>query len=359
MNIFSYIDKYSNYTFEEEQFNEIDNVIFSCLSYIDLNNYVESNSKTKRTINEVYNKYIKDHPTKEKAIVAKKTGIKILRYIYDTKRYKDLLLYNYKYIGNENEQFSALTIEINKKLVYISFEGTDHLISGWKEDFKMSYKFPVLSQKHAINYINKKFIFNNKKIIVGGHSKGGNLAIVSAMYALPPIRKRIISIYNNDGPGLIKKQIDSNNYKKIENKIIHIVPDYSFFGLLLRHKKNYIVIKSTKKSITAHNVITWVTENNTFRRSELSKFSKVLEKTSEKWLDQYDYKQREIFVEELFNIFTELNINSVLEIYEKKKNILSILSKSKNMDTESKNMIKDFIYKLVLQYKNYKFEEYE
>ena len=53
-----------------------------------------------------------------------------------------------------------MTFNITKNLSYIAFEGTDQLISGWKEDLKMAYKFPVLAHEYAINYINDNFNFS-------------------------------------------------------------------------------------------------------------------------------------------------------------------------------------------------------
>ncbi len=357
MNIFSYIDKYSSKNFQEEPFNEVDNIIFSTLSYIDLNNYVSHNKSNKKTIEQVGNNYFQDHPNKEKTILATKNALKVLKYIKNTLRYKNLLLYNYCYIGDKEQQFSAITIEINNHLIYVSFEGTDGLISGWKEDFMMSYKFPVLSQRRAIDYINKNFLFTNKKIILGGHSKGGNLALVSGMYANFFIKRKIINIYNNDGPGLINKQFNSKKYLSIKNKLIHIIPNYSVFGLIFNHDNSYIVIKSTKKNIFAHDFATWVVEKNTFQRSTLSTLSIAIEKGCAKWLNKYDYQKREKFIKNLFQTFEELNITNLMDFNNNKKLIIDLIMKSQNIDNEIKLMLKDFIQTIFNYFKEIKLEE--
>lgn len=357
MNIISYIDKYGHLTFKDLPFNEVDNIIFSTLTYIDLDKYVSHNNKDKKTIYEVTEEYYKEHNKKEKNILATKNSLKVLRYIKETKRYKDLLLYNYSYIGNHEQQFSALTIEIDSHTLYVAFEGTDQLISGWKEDFMMSYTFPVPSHKLAIEYINKNFTFNTKKIIIGGHSKGGNLALIGAMYSNFLVRRRIVKIYNNDGPGLINKQYESKNYSRIRNKLIHIVPNYSVFGLLLRHDSNYIVIKSTKKSIYAHDFMTWVTEETHFKKSGLSTFSKIIENSTTKWLNTYNYEERELFIEALFKIFDDLNITSLLDIKANKKLILNIITKTKNIDSKTKEMLLHFSNLIIKYFKDASIEE--
>ena len=58
MNIFDYIDKYGNYSFNEKEFNDIDNLIFSSLIYIDLDKYVSSNLFSKRSIYNGYDAFL-------------------------------------------------------------------------------------------------------------------------------------------------------------------------------------------------------------------------------------------------------------------------------------------------------------
>ena len=350
MNIFRYIDKYGNISFLEKEFNDVDNLIFSALIYIDLDKYVSNNNFNKRSIQDVGNDFFKNYNKKKKIVIATKIGIKVLRYIKDTKRYKDLLLYNYSYIGNDKEQFSAITIEINNSLIYVSFEGTDQLISGWKEDFMMSYQFPVLSQKMAIKYMNK-FIFNRHKIIIGGHSKGGNLAVVAGMYANMFVKNKIIKVYNNDGPGLRDEQFNSNKYKNIEKKLVSIIPNYSVVGLLLKHSDKYIVVKSMKRGINAHNFTNWVIYDDKLLITKLSNYSKIINKTVNKWLDKYSDSERELFVKELFLIFDRANIYSLTDINDNKKLIFKIIKETKGIDIKTKNMIMDFIYLLFSLFK--------
>ena len=47
----------------------------------------------------------------------------------------------------------------------------------------MAIQFPVEAQKRAISYLNRHFTFGHAPLIVGGHSKGGHLALVGSMYA--------------------------------------------------------------------------------------------------------------------------------------------------------------------------------
>lgn len=359
MNIFSYIDKYGDYSFIEKEFNDIDNLIFSSLVYIDFDKYVSNNMFGKRSIYNVGKDFFNDYDIKTKTISSTKVGIDVLKKIMNKKRYRDLLLYNYSYIGDKNQQFSAVTIEINKWLVYVSFEGTDELVVGWKEDFMMSYKFPILSQKMAIGYINKYFTFSNKKIILGGHSKGGNLAMAAGMYANMFVRNKIVKIYNNDGPGFREEQFNSNNYNNIKNKLVKIIPNYSIVGLILKHDNNYTVVKSSKKGLYAHNMANWVIDGDKFVTEELSKNSKLIDQTVINWLKKYDDNERYVFVNELFLIFDKANVINLIDIIKNKKLIFSLIRSSKGLDTKTRNMLMDFIYLFLNIFKEAKIGEIE
>ena len=359
MNLNRFIDKYGGFSFDEVPFTEIDNVIFSSLSYLNLDGFVSTNHHNKRTLQKVAGDFFNHYSKKNKDIYAIKKAIKVFKNIQDTKRYKDLLLYNYVYESGAEEQFSALTIEIQNRLVYVSFEGTDQLLSGWKEDFMFSYMFPTISQKRAIEYINKHFWLNRTKIILGGHSKGGNLALVAGMYANIFVKNKIIKIYNNDGPGLLSEQIESDRYCRIKKKLVHLVPEYSIVGVLLRHDGDYVVIRSMKKGIFAHDFMSWVVNDLEFDRRELSSFSKMLEEKLFIWLNQYDQKQRKRFVVSLFSIFEQVGIKSIIDIFEHKKLIFDLVLKTKDIDKETRKMLKECLLIFFQVSKDVKIEEWK
>ncbi len=337
MNIFDYANYYGDYSFKNRPFNEIDNIVFSCLAYVNFNGIV-SESRGSITIHDAYEKFKNTYKPREKEMIAVKNGIKLFENIYNTKRFKDIELMNYKYVGNDESQFSAITFKLDKKNYYVAFEGTDSLISGWEEDCKMAYHFPVEAQILAKNYLDKHFTMKSCNLIVGGHSKGGNLALTSSMYANYFVKKKIKKIYSNDGQGLRKAQIESNFYKKIESKFIHIIPNYSIVGLLLRHKDDYVVIKSNKIGLLAHDLATWQVSFDHLEKDHLSRSSKVFDEGFTKWLDKYDDEKRKIFVKEIFKIIKENGIKDLMEINLKKELILNIVKQSKEINPMVKEM---------------------
>ena len=340
--ILNYIKNNGNKTFKELEFNEIDNVIFSSISYSEFKEII-SEKRNFMKLDDALIKFINNYSIKDAAKlgIAQKDSYKIIKELIGTKRYRDILVYNYEYVGDKDKQFCAVTFKLRNTFTYVAFEGTDHLLSGWKEDFEMIYTFPVPAQEYAIKYLNETVNIFDKNLIVGGHSKGGNLALVSSMYCHPLIRRKINKIYVNDGPGLRLKQIESLEYKRIEKKLIQIIPDYSVVGLLLRHNDDFTVIKSHRKDIIAHSVLTWCIDGNKFKREKLSNFSKKLDKSIIIWLDNHDDNTRKKMILSVFNALEEAGIRNLYDI-KNIKNALNVIKQLRNIDKETKDLIYDF-----------------
>ena len=334
----TYIKEYGDKTFNEEKFNEIDNVILSSVVYLNFDGIVPKNKKS-ISLCEAGNIFLYKYNYFDvsKLGIAQKVSYKILKQIVNTKRYKDIQMYNYKYIWDTDTQFGAVCFKVKKKFIYVAFEGTDNLLSGWKEDFQMAYEFPVPSQKLAVKYLNENIKLFDKNIIVGGHSKGGNLALVSSMYCKNRINKKIKRIYSNDGPGLKKEQIESENYSKVRDRLIHLVPNYSYVGVLLRNDK-FTVIKTNRKDFMAHAVSSWQVNKNEFIRENLSLISDSFRKSLLKWLDEHDLNQREKMISTVFKTLEESGIKNLNDFFNL-KNAITVIRNINNIDEETKNLV--------------------
>lgn len=338
-NIFDYVKKYGRFTFKEKEFNDLDNLVFSSLAYLNFSKDIVNNN----SLEEVAKIYLENNKYKEvaKLGIAQKEAYLLLEEIIKQPRYKYITLSNYEYSNNKDMQFSALKFRISKKLIYISFEGTDELISGWKEDVQLACFFPVPSQKEAIKYAKRNIKLFGPKVIIGGHSKGGNLALVSAMYLNIFKYLKLKKVYSNDGPGLRKKEFKSLKYKRVRKKLVHIVPNYSMIGILLRNDK-YKVIKSSKKNILCHAISNWEVKDDRLVESELSKKSKNLEQRLIHWLETHTDIEKIKLTNTIFRILEDCNIKTVMELT-KIKNIINVMKEIKNIDEETKTLAIDLI----------------
>lgn len=353
MKLYDYIDEYGIYDFDEVEFNDIDSVIFSLLSYANLSEIVDNNYLTIKMVGRIHFGLYKGG---NRNIAAVREANKLLRYIKDTKRYENCILSNYVYVGNKEVQFGALSIEYKNNHVYVAFEGTNELFSGWKENFILSYQFPTKSHNMAIEYLNKYFTYNLKNIIVGGHSKGGNLALVASMYSNFFVRSKIKKVYNLDGPGLLDKEFASKEYRKIQSKYVHIIPECCLVGLLLNNSNNYVV-KTSIDSILAHDVFYWEIENNSFVKGTLNPLSKELDKELRKWFKKYNNEDKIDFINNLQIILDKTGIVSILDLIEKKKNIFNLIYESRDINEHTKKILLDLFTILMKCIGNVKREE--
>lgn len=255
-------------------------------------------------------------------------------------------MYNYVNIIDNKKQFGALSIRLNDKSVYVSYEGTDNTLVGWKEDFKMACNYPIPSQLLAMKYLNRTLKFSDTTVRLGGHSKGGNLAVSAAMGCHFYLKGKIIAIYNNDGPGFLKEQVISRNYQKIMPKIKMFVPKQSVVGMLLYHQVDYKVVKSNKRGIFQHDAFTWQCQENSFELDSISTKSKKIYKGLNEWLENLSPEKRQQLVEEIFEIFENNDIKFTSDI--KLDKIFSLLKSINNMDKEIKRLIIELVKLVVI-----------
>lgn len=117
-------------------------------------------------------------------------------------RFRDMHLYRFEeqFSQIEETQFAAITILTGDGKAFIAFRGTDSTLTGWKENFNMAFMAEVPAQREAVNYINRIADELRLPLRIGGHSKGGNLAVYASGMCMPHVQKRIETVFNFDGP---------------------------------------------------------------------------------------------------------------------------------------------------------------
>ena len=209
----------------------------------------------------------------------------------------------------------------------------------------------MMQFKEKLNkFLNNEIKFLDKNIYVGGHSKGGNLAMTASMCAKKHIKRKIVKIYNNDGPGFRLRQINSADYKNMLPKLRTFVPEESIVGLLLRHPKDLKVIKSSGMGIFQHNANNWRCYGPIFIEGNLSKNSEELDKKILSWLNRHDDTQRKKMVDTIFEVLEKCEITKISQIRQfKLSRIIKMLKISKDIDKESKDLIISALKVIILK----------
>lgn len=312
MNIIDYLKWRGDLSFKVSPFNEVDNLIISQMAYTGFDDYFKEKDKYK--IKELSDRFFKDHTDEE--INASKSFVKlapfVLREMAKSVRFKDCLVHDFvSTINNDTfEQFCCFQVDLSDGTTYVAFRGTDDTIVGWHEDLCMTYEL-IPAQIAAKEYINTRLKMR-KKYRIGGHSKGGALAVYSAIAA--KYTNNIINVYSNDGPGLNKKYLSEEEkatYQKIKNRVLKIVPEFDLFGILFSSNRNTKVIKSDGFMVMQHSAMTWLVEGTSFIEGELSEESKMIKPSMKEFLNKASKEECKEFVDELFLALKEANLETV------------------------------------------------
>lgn len=315
-NIMDYLNWRGDLTFEESPINEIDSLILANLSYVPLDGIVPSPWEPESiSLKEASEAFWRDR--EEKELLQEFSLIKMapfaMRRMVATRRFGNLRLMYYQNSINvkEESQFSALCIQIEEGKIFVAFRGTDDTIIGWKENFRMCFE-TVPAQKKAVDYLNYVGHTCEGDLWLGGHSKGGNLAVYAAVKARPRIQHRIQSIYNFDGPGFSKSMLESGGYQKLVHLIRKYVPTSSVVGMLLEHDENYTVVSSEEQGLRQHDPITWrVLRTEFVTIPERQEDSEMVARTMHGWIYSLSLEERKDFVNTMFNIIEEADIKTL------------------------------------------------
>ena len=318
MNLLDYLEMRGDLTFAERPFNEVDNLVFSVLAYLDMKDIVSDRFEFNVSLRKLCKQYLalgydQSYIVNDPKILLKK--------IVSCKRFEMVRVGGYYHYVSQDEQvqFSCATFLLGDGTAYVGFSGTDDTIAGWREDFNITFMSSTPGQDEAAAYIERLCQCTVCPLRIGGHSKGGNFAVYGAAFCNEKIRdSRIIGIYSNDGPGFNRSVAESEQYSSIIDRTLKIIPESSIVGIMLSGKVKTKVIKSTAKGITQHGFYTWRVRRDRFEEaSRLSPSSAFMDETVKRWMDSLNDEQKKDVVSAVFDsleasgatTITELNTN--------------------------------------------------
>ena len=352
-NMEDYLDWRGDLSFLADPFNEIDNLILSELVYTDFDGVVPKEGlRNTVSVQEVYEKFFALHTEEE--LMAKASSTKVapflLKRLVASRRFSTMRLAAYRNIIDEanQSQFAAVTYLLEDNSYFVCFRGTDNTIVGWKEDFNMSFLVHTNGQLLAKEYLNELCAHTNKKIRVGGHSKGGNFAVYASAFCHPRIQKKIECVYSNDGPGFREKVMEAECYKTILPKVVSIIPEDSIVGNLLLNELDHQVVKSTLTGANQHDAMSWEVLGNHFvYADDTSKSSKNWDQTLKLWLMDLPDTKREAFVDVLFKVLSSSGAKTTDELSnDPLKAISEMMKATSELDPEDQKVFKEVLLKL-------------
>lgn len=351
-NLFDYIFWVGNFSFSAFPFSQLDALVFAILSYVQFDKIFEKHGKSliksidkKITLANLSSYFFEEEDVESIANQGEfdQKYIWLLHQLAKSKRYQNLKLFAYqnKFSTERQEQFCAITIELPKNRYVVAYRGTDNNLVSWKEDFNMSFMDVIPSQKEASAYFNKIAKRHPGTFYLVGHSKGGNLAAFASLHCPKTIQRRICKIYNFDGPGFGYDTIETKLYKKIEGRLITVVPSSSIVGMLLQHDEPYVVVESSNIGFLSHDPFSWSVEFGTFKEiPEISKKSQKIGATLRTWLQKTQKSNLQIFVDTLYNILISTEAETIDDlISEGGKLPVRIIRAISKLDKETRDIV--------------------
>jgi len=338
-NIIDYAAEESS-SFQTKEFNTVDSLVLSQLAYLHFDGFVPGISDTAEPVSiaEVARKENRDtlfHDVRDSD-----SNRKLFQTLAVSPRFRDVRMAFYvnKIDFKAEKQFSAVTYLLDDRTAYIAYRGTDSTFVGWKEDFNMGFISPVPSQEEGVKYLNTVAGLISSDLKVGGHSKGGNIAVYSSIKCNQPIQNRITHVFNHDGPGFREEIFQLSGYLNMKDRIHKTLPQSSVIGMLLQNQENYSVVRSNRFWIMQHDPFSWLVENSDFCYVRTVKNSAMFMNTTlNKWISSLDDNKRELFVDTLYQVIKATGATTFYDLTgDWQKKAAAALKAIKDIDEDTK-----------------------
>ena len=342
--VFDYIEWRGDLSLKQAKLNDIDSMILCRLSYLPFPKIVPSlMQQDSVTITQAYKEFlveVEEERVRKQVIMA--SDIDMFDAIARSSRFGKMRLSGYinEIDLEKQQQFAAVLIEVDEDTLFVAYRGTDLTIVGWKEDLNMSFMKEIPAQKSALEYLEKAGSLAKGNLIVGGHSKGGNLAVFAGGSCSEQVRDKITHIYNFDGPGFNTDFIQSEGYKAVKDRIHTIIPQTSVVGMLLEHEENYTVIQSKQTGLMQHDLFSWnIRRDHLITVETVDNTSKFMDRSLKDWVFAMTLEQRAQFSDALYEVFAKTDVSTLKDLVGNRKNAERMVKSYAKMDKETKLII--------------------
>lgn len=342
-NIFDYLEWRGDLRFDQAPFTCVDDLILCRLSYVPFDGVVPPLGEggaiplrraAERLLSPAFAR-------QTEAMWARDRDL--LRALAASARFGEMPLWGYvnDVDADEQKQFSALCALPGDGTGFAAFRGTDNTLVGWKEDFNMGFATPVPAQREAVSYLCQAVERGPASWRVGGHSKGGNLAVYAAAFAPAPVQERLLWVQNNDGPGFDGGVLEGPGYRAVRERVHTYLPQSSVVGMLLEHEEAYTVVHSGQVGLMQHDLYSWEVKGPGFVcLDEVSASSKFIDKTLKDWVAGMSREERATFFDTLYQLLAGTQAKTVGELSgDWLHSAGAVLQSLKNVDEDTRRLM--------------------
>ena len=316
--ILDYLAWRGDLSLEQAPFGPVDALALAAASYIHFDDLIPGGPEAPVPLGRTAERYLALPPSRRGRSRGEK-DLALFRALADSPRFAGMGLCRYAdtFLPEEETQFSALAVLLGDGSAFLAFRGTDATLVGWKEDFNMCFLDVVPAQLEAASYIGDFARRFPGPLVLGGHSKGGNLAVAGASLCPVKVRDRIKTVYSFDGPGFTDYLLARPGYQELLTRIRTFVPQSSVVGLLLGHEEPHTVIRSDQEGLFQHDPYSWQVLGPDFVQVEdIDSGSRRIDRALKTWLAGLTKRQRETVVDTLYDLLSSGDAKMVRDALE-------------------------------------------
>lgn len=344
--LIDYLEKVENLTFDQEPLNILDKVCINEIGYLTYEKWLTA-SDLKKPIN-LHDFAEGKELNPDYSFMVTKERVELAEAMVRSKRFAGLHLSNYRSVLDKEveKQFAAMIFSL-PELDYhqLVFRGTDDSVIGWKEDFQLTYSREIPAHRSAMTFLEDHLPNLSGRITVSGHSKGGNLALYSAVQSSTALREKIAELLLLDSPGLMKSLLEKPSYQELKARMTVIRPQDSVVGVMLYWDRPAQLVAAEGIGFAQHNALTWEVDlvaNDFVYEDQPTELSQRLEETFQEWIETLPNQELKQVCDLVFDTILDSGIESLDDIgIQALPQIGQMLQEFGNLSDKQKNVLQD------------------
>lgn len=345
-NLIDYLEKVKELTFDQEPLNILDKVCINEIGYLTYEKWLTA-SDLKKPIN-LHDFAEGKELNPDYSFMVTKERVELAEAIVRSRRFASLSLSNYRSVLDKEveKQFAAMIFSL-PELDYhqLVFRGTDDSVIGWKEDFQLTYSREIPAHRSAMTFLEDHLPNLSGHITVSGHSKGGNLALYSAVQSSTSLREKIAELLLLDSPGLMKSLLEKPSYQELKARMTVIRPQDSVVGVMLYWDRPAQLVAAEGIGFAQHNALTWEVDlagNDFVYEDQPTELSQRLEETFQEWIETLPNQELKQGCDLVFDTILDSGIESLDDIgIQALPQIGQMLQEFGNLSDKQKKVLQD------------------
>lgn len=344
--LIDYLEKAENLTFDQEPLNILDKVCINEIGYLTYEKWLTA-SDLKKPIN-LHDFAEGKELNPDYSFMVTKERVELAEAMVRSRRFASLSLSNYRSVLDKEveKQFAAMIFSL-PELGYhqLVFRGTDDSVIGWKEDFQLTYSREIPAHRSAMTFLEDHLPNLSGRITVSGHSKGGNLALYSAVQSSTSLREKIAELLLLDSPGLMKSLLENPSYQELKARMTVIRPQDSVVGVMLYWDRPAQLVAAEGIGFAQHNALTWEVDlvaNDFAYVDQPTELSQRLEETFQEWIETLPNQELKQVCDLVFDTILDSGIESLDDIgIQALPQIGQMLQEFGNLSDKQKKVLQD------------------